>query len=434
MADAPCRILCTGDLHLGRYPSRTHSRDRAWAVDHVWEDTVSYAVQQAVDVVVLTGDVVDAQNKRYEALGPLQRGLRRLGEAGIPVVAVAGNHDFDALPCLAGMIEADHFHLLGRGGKWGTLTVAPEGRAPLQFVGWSFREAHTQRSPVESFPDGRLRDDVPTVGLLHADLNAPESVYAPVSLDALRRRPVSAWLLGHIHAPSLRDDRSPLVLYPGSLQPLDPSETGTHGPWRVEVAPDGDSTATHLPRAPLRYEHLDVDVDAMEEGAVEAAVTDAMRDRLRAAREKGPTPQRLVCRLTLTGRTSVHRAVCDLVETWPGALEVPVEGSTAIVESAAARTRPALDLKRIAEGTDPPAVLAQLLLAVRHGEEDEPAQDAWVAIKEACSAVQDSPAYGPLSDADDLSPDREALADMVQRQGLLLLDELRSQTDAAPHK
>ena len=396
---------------------------------------MSYAVQQAVDVVVLTGDVVDEQNKRYEALGPIQRGLRRLEEAGIPVVAVAGNHDFDALPRLAGMLEAEHFHLLGRGGEWSTTTVTPEGRSPVQFVGWSFREAHAQDSPVESFPEEHLRDDGPTVGVLHADLNAPESVYAPVSLDALRQCPVSAWLLGHIHAPSLRDDRSPPVLYPGSLQPLDPSETGPHGPWRVEVAPDRDGTATQLPRATLRYEHLNVSVDAMdEEGAVEAAVTDAMRNRLRTAREEGPTPQRLVCRLTLTGRTSAHRAVCDLAETWPGKLEVPVAESTAVVEAATARTRPALDLERIAEGTDPPAVLAQLLLAVRDGEEDENAQDAWAAIKEACSAVQNSPAYDPLPDADALSPDQETLADMVQRQGLLLLDELRSQTDAVPHE
>jgi hypothetical protein len=159
-----------------------------------------------------------------------------------------------------------------------------------------------------------------------------------------------------------------------------------------------------------------------------------MRDRLRTAREEGPTPQRLVCRLTLTGRTPVHRAVCDLVETWPGALEVPVAESTAVVEAAAARTRPALDLERIAEGTDPPAVLAQLLLAMRDGAEDEHAQEAWAAIKAACSAVQDSPAYDPLPAADDLSPDRETLADMVWRQGLLLLDELRSQTDAAPQE
>ncbi len=431
VTDIPCQILCTGDLHLGRYPSRVLSRDRAWAVDHVWEDTVSYAVQQDVDVVVLTGDVVDAQNKRYEALGPLQRGLRRLEEAGIPVVAVAGNHDFDALPRLADMVEAERFHLLGRGGKWGTVTVSSEGHSPVEFVGWSFREAHAQQSPLESFPVERLHDDCPTVGVLHADVDAPGSVYAPVSLDALQRQPVSAWLLGHIHAPSLWDDRSPLVLYPGSLQPLDPSETGPHGPWHVEVMSDETSTATHLPRASLRYEHLDVDVSAVdEEGDIEGAVTDAMRERLREVQEEGSMPHRLVYRLVLTGRTPLHREICDLVETWPGELEVPVEESTAVVESATAQTRPALDLERIAEGTDPPAVLAELLLAVREGEGEDLARDAWAAIEEALQAVQDSPAYGPLRDADELSPDRETLADMVHRQGLLLLDELRSQTDS----
>ena len=435
MASAPCRILCTGDLHLGRYPSGVHSRDREWAVDRVWENTVSYAIQQAVDGVVLTGDVVDAQNKRYEALGPLQRGLRRLGDAGIPVVAVAGNHDFDALPRLANMVEAEHFHLLGRGGDWGAVTVRPEAGTPVQVVGWSFREAHMSDSPLETLPDDLPRDDCPTVGVLHADLDAPKSVYAPVSLDALRRQPVSAWLLGHIHAPSLRDDRSPLVLYPGSLQPLDPSETGAHGPWRIEVAPDEASTATHLPRASLRYERLNVDVAAADEEAdVEAAVTDAMRARLREAREEGPTPRRLVCRLTLTGRTAFHRAVCDLVETWPGELEVPVEESTAIVESATARTRPALDLEQIAEGTDPPAVLAQLLLAIQDENDDAQVRDAWAAIEEALSSVRDSPAYEPLRDTEALSPDRETLAETVRRQGLLLLDELRSQTDAVSHE
>lgn len=396
---------------------------------------MSYAVQQAVDGVVLTGDVVDAQNKRYEALGPLQRGLRRLGDAGIPVVAVAGNHDFDALPRLADMVEAEHFHLLGRGGDWGAVTVRPEAGTPVQVVGWSFREAHMSDSPLEALPDDLPRDDCPTVGVLHADLDAPESVYAPVSLDALRRQPVSAWLLGHIHAPSLRDDRSPLVLYPGSLQPLDPSETGAHGPWRVEVGPDETSTATPLPRASLRYERLAVDVAAADEEAdVEAAVTDAMRARLREVREEGPTPRRLVCRLTLTGRTALHRAVCDLVETWPGELEVPVQESTAIVESATARTRPALDLEQIAEGTDPPAVLAQLLLVIQDENDDAQVRDAWAAIEDALSSVQSSPAYDPFRDTEALSPDRETLAETVRRQGLLLLDELRSQTDAASHE
>ena len=435
VAEAPCRILCTGDLHLGRYPSQVLSRRREWAVDHVWENTVAYAVQQGVDVVVLTGDVVDADNKRYEALGPLQRGLRRLEEADIPVVAVAGNHDYDALPRLADMVEAEHFHLLGRGGEWEAITIAPSGRASVQFVGWSFREAHAQYSPLDALPDDLVRDDGPTVGLLHADVDAPGSAYAPVSLDGLRRPSVSAWLLGHIHVPTRWDDRSPLVLYPGSLQPLHPSETGAHGPWRVEVEPDGAATATHLPRATLRYEPVEVDVGAAEEeGDLESAVTEAMRARLREVRETGPGPQRLVCRVVLTGRTPLHRKACELVDTWPGELEVPLQDSTAVIEAAIAQTRPALDLEEIAEGSDPPGVLAELLLAIENGDDGALVDDAWAAVEEALQTVESSPAYTPLRDAGEVRPDRETLAEMVRRQGLLLLDELRSETDSGSHE
>mgnify|MGYP002763171153 FL=1 len=66
-------------------------------------------MQQHVDAVALTGDVVDNENATYESLGPLQKGLSRLGEAGIDTIAVAGNHDYDALPRLDQMVEASRF-------------------------------------------------------------------------------------------------------------------------------------------------------------------------------------------------------------------------------------------------------------------------------------------------------------------------------------
>ena len=67
---------------------------------------------------MLTGDVVDAENKMYEAYGALERGLRRLLEAKVEVVAVAGNHDHDAFPRLVRTVEDDRLHLLGAGVQW----------------------------------------------------------------------------------------------------------------------------------------------------------------------------------------------------------------------------------------------------------------------------------------------------------------------------
>lgn len=207
-------------------PSRIPSQRRDLSVEQVWGDLVAYAVQQDVDVVALTGDVVDNDNATYESFGPLQRGLERLDEAEIATVAVAGNHDYDALPRIDNMAEASRFRLLGRGGQWKTTIVKREGSTPVQFVGWSFRNTHEPASPLDGFRDDIVELDMPTVGLLHADVGVEESVYAPVSTCELRRQPVSAWLLGHIHEPRTWEDTSPPILYPGSPQPPDPSETG----------------------------------------------------------------------------------------------------------------------------------------------------------------------------------------------------------------
>jgi len=109
------------------------------------------------------------------------------------------------------MVEASRFQLLGRGGQWETTIVETEGSTPVQFVGWSFRDAHEPASPLDDFRDGTVEPDMPTLGLLHAEVGVEESVYAPVGRDELRRQPVAAWLLGHIHEPRTWEDISPPI-------------------------------------------------------------------------------------------------------------------------------------------------------------------------------------------------------------------------------
>lgn len=427
---SPLQILCTGDLHLGRYPSRVPTRHRELSIEQVWEDVVTYAIQQTVDVVALTGDVVDNENATYESFGPLQRGLEQLDDAEIATVAVAGNHDYDALPRIDNMVKASRFSLLGRGGQWEETLVETEGTTPVQFVGWSFRDAHDPNSPIDGFRNDLVDNEVPTVGLLHAEIGSEDSVYAPVSTQELRRQPVAAWLLGHIHQPQRWEETAPPILYPGSPQPLDPSDTGARGPRLVEVNADGKVTTTALSRATVRYESVEVDVGGEDDiESVEEAVTDALRDCLREALESQPELLHMVCRLRLTGRTSAHRQVGDLASRLTDRFELPVGEASASVDKTEVFTRPDLNLERIAEGSDPPAVLATLLRAVEEGEETDLVKEAWDAIEEALKPVLRSPAYRQLRELEDDPVGQKEMKEVIREQGLLLLDELLDQTE-----
>src|SRR3954469_17173730 len=110
------RVLATGDIHIGRCSTKTD--EPGWPCAQAWDDLVRLAIDERVDLVALSGDIVDRENRYYEAIGPLERGLRALAKEGIPVFAVSGNHDHDVLPRVADALGGfdSGFRLLGRGG------------------------------------------------------------------------------------------------------------------------------------------------------------------------------------------------------------------------------------------------------------------------------------------------------------------------------
>src|SRR5688572_2314136 len=95
-------ILFVGDVHLGRRPARVPSLAAAGlGIDDLSPRAALAAVvrearERDVDAVVFLGDVVDGEDNYLEAYGPLARGVRELVEAGVAVLAVAGNHDVRA--------------------------------------------------------------------------------------------------------------------------------------------------------------------------------------------------------------------------------------------------------------------------------------------------------------------------------------------------
>src|SRR5690349_878858 len=174
------RILCAGDLHIGRRSSRIPATlDASLAsATAAWRRIVELAISRQADVVALSGDLVDERNKFFEAVVPLRDGIRELTRAGINVVAVSGNHDHDVLPRIAAEVKDERFHFLGAGGKWEAQTIAARG-AMVRFVGYSFPSESVTHEPLDSI--GSLASsDLPTIGIVHGDLNASSSKYAPL--------------------------------------------------------------------------------------------------------------------------------------------------------------------------------------------------------------------------------------------------------------
>ena len=103
--DDTASILAIGDVHLGTACSGLPDGISAWGVDPAdltpavaLSLSVKFAIERQVDAVLFAGDVVESTNARFEAMLPLERSVRRLLDAGIEVIAVAGNHDVEALP------------------------------------------------------------------------------------------------------------------------------------------------------------------------------------------------------------------------------------------------------------------------------------------------------------------------------------------------
>jgi DNA repair protein SbcD/Mre11 len=86
------RFLHLADVHLGfdRYDSKERTRDFFYAFNDALE---KYAIDAEVDFVVIAGDLFEHRNIQPATLNQAQTCLQMLKQAGIPVLAIEGNHD-----------------------------------------------------------------------------------------------------------------------------------------------------------------------------------------------------------------------------------------------------------------------------------------------------------------------------------------------------
>lgn len=257
---------------------------------------VDAAIDEAVDFVVIAGDLYDGDWRDYNTGLFFCREMGRLDRAGIPVFVVYGNHDAESemtrrlpLPANVRVFSSRAAETL----RLDDLRVALHGR--------SFKDAATTEDLVPDYPPpvaGWFN-----IGVLHTALegNAAHATYAPCTLAELNACGYDYWALGHVHEFAIVNEH-PRVVFPGNLQGRHIRECGARG--AVLVSVDGGRVAVErLIVDGVRWRHLQVDASGR---ATFAAVTDAVGQALTELVAEEDAQRSLAVRVTVTGRTAAH--------------------------------------------------------------------------------------------------------------------------------
>jgi len=416
------RIVCIGDIHLGRAPSRMPDDPallEACSPHAAFRKAVAFAVRARADLVLLAGDSADRDNAFFEAYSRLAEGVHALGQAGIPVYAVAGNHDYELLPAIAK--EVANLTVLGCGG-WEERLHFRDGTPALRLQGRSFTSSAETGNPLENYP--APAPDLPTLALLHCDVDNMHSNYFPVSSSELKLRAPAAWVLGHVHKPQVLQ-RDPLILYPGSLQALDPGEQGPHGLWMLELDGGRVIDVQLHPLAPLRYEEITIGVDQAESAAaVRVLILQELKRWEEAHAAELAETRKVCCRLRLSGATGLMHEMPRIAE---GLREEAGSLDRFFFDQINIDCRPRLPLEAMAAQGDPAGLLAAQLLLLQRKEPRDEYQRLLAQAGKLLEGVQQRYAGFGLESAAGIS-EHEAAA-LLYQAGLRMLEELHAQKE-----
>lgn len=258
------------------------------------ENLVRLAQDEAVDAVLLAGDVYDGDWPDFNTGLFFARQMSRLREAGIDVYLIRGNHDA-ASTITRELRLPENVHELRTAEPQ---TVVDE-RLGLAVHGQGFARRDVTDNLVLSYP--APRPGLFNVGLLHTALTGREGHdrYAPCTVEHLAAKGYDYWALGHVHTREVVATE-PWIVFPGNIQGRHARETGPKGCTLVTVDDLKVVSVDHRDLDVARWHHLEVD-------ASPAADPDAALDLVREAL-RGLAGGRLrAVRVTLTGRSPAHQ-------------------------------------------------------------------------------------------------------------------------------
>ncbi|HEV2705052.1 MAG TPA: exonuclease SbcCD subunit D [Pyrinomonadaceae bacterium] len=355
------KFIHMSDVHLGcrRYNLDERTKDffRAW-----YDAINKHVIPNRVDFVLIAGDFFDRRNIDPQTMNHAMAGLQQLKDAGIPVVAIEGNHDRrDSVSPYSWMRS------LSQAGLLKLLEPTADADSPIALVPWDEDEragsyvdiagarifgthwyGTTTNVAMSILSDSVRRARAPerfNILMLHTDvegqLNRPN--IPALSVEKLKelRTLVDYVALGHTHK---RFELDGWAFNPGSLEACTIDEyREERGLYLVEVDDEHRVNAQHIrdyTQRPFQRLWFDVsgatDAQAVHDGAIEVVRTQARRH---AADSDEPAP---IIELSLRGHLGFKNSLLDLARLrdeareLTGALHVMVRNQSVPVEYAVA--------------------------------------------------------------------------------------------------
>ena len=356
------KFLHLADVHLGcrRYNLDERTKDffRAWH-----DVIVNHALPNEIDFLLIVGDFFDRRNIDPQAMNHAMVGLQLLKEAGIPVVAIEGNHDQHTDDNIS------PYSWMRSLSQWGLLKLlepVSSEESPIKMTPWDEDErtgsyidiagarifgshwygasanaaipllADALRSEHE---DGRFN-----ILMLHTDVegqvNRPIPALSVATLKELKQL-VGYVALGHTHK---RFEIDNWAFNPGSLEACSIDEyKEERGAFLIEVDDAHNVKAKHLRDYTQRpFQRLSFDVTgALDAEAVYTGVMETVEREARPFDPEGDKPAPII-EITLRGRLGFKNSLLEIrrireeVQERTGALHVMLRNQSVPVEYAVA--------------------------------------------------------------------------------------------------
>jgi len=297
------KFIHAADLHLDsplrgleRYEGAPVAEIRG-ATRRALENLVQLAIDEAVQFVLIAGDVYDGDWRDAGTGLYFVKQMARLREAKIPVYLISGNHDA-ANKMTRELRFPDNVKQFSAH-KPDTALI-PELHVAIHAQ--SYATADVRDNLAEDYP--KPVPEAFNIGLLHTcGAGAPgHEPYAPCTLAELIAKGYQYWALGHVHtAQALCED--PPIVFPGNVQGRHIREPGPRGCLLVSVDERHRITREFMPLDVLRWHLCELDSTG---AAHTAAVIERFVKLLPEVLSQHPG-QTLALRVRVSGATAAHR-------------------------------------------------------------------------------------------------------------------------------